>query len=181
MLLNELEKLIEQNTLVSISRDDVDAEQLTGHVIQVSERLIVMRLCTDEGKFDGFTLFPLDQITEVCWGNREHRCISVLVEEKVASIPKLNLSSFESALSDLGERFKALAFMENGNERKFYVASVTAIDGDWIKLECLGTKKTLSNLTKIISTTGFSRIEFDSPYIRNCVSLHLKKSQGELE
>jgi hypothetical protein len=38
-----------------------------------------MSLYDSTGGFDGFTIFETDQINEVCWGNREHKAIELLV------------------------------------------------------------------------------------------------------
>ncbi|MGB1270906.1 MAG: hypothetical protein ACPG5T_02405, partial [Endozoicomonas sp.] len=54
---------------------------------------------------------------------------------------------------------------------KFEAARLLDQDKDWLKLECYGTFKTLSNLTKMIRIDQVCRIEFGSCYFEDLAAL----------
>jgi len=62
--------------------------------------------------------------------------------------------------------------VENRDENRFAVAKLIRHDEEWLKLECYGTKKTLSKLTKLVQFDSVSRVDFDTPYFRKIVKLH---------
>ncbi len=173
MIVDEMRSLALENTLVTIERDNVSNDQITGVILQCNENFVLMRLYKDSGKFDCFSIFPTDQITEILWGNREHECISKLMKnETVPPDPIIELGTIDEILRQLAKNYPAVSLMENGNESSFDLAEIVNVDKKWIKLRCYGTTKTLSPLNKIISFDTFSRIEFDSPYANQIINLH---------
>ena len=162
-----------EKTVITVGRDEVCDEQVTGVLADVNEDFVLMKMVSDAGEFDGFTVFPIGQITEVIWGNREHRCIAELLKKKTTiSSPPITLDSIEGILAQLREEYDAVALMADGDETEFDVAQIITVDEDWVKIHCYGTTKTLSRIHKIVSIDSFSRIEFDTPYINKLLYLH---------
>jgi len=177
MIHNELKKLASENKLVSIEREDVDDGQITGVIIDTNDDYLMMRLHDDDGSVEGFTIFPVEQISEIVWGNREHDCIEEFMKNKsIPETPDIKLNGLSDILQQLSKKYDAVCLMENGNESSFDVASIIEVDDDWVKADCYGTTKTLSRMNKLISTKTFSRIEFDTQYVSRVVELHNRQS-----
>ena len=173
MIVAELQKLKEDKTLISIERSGVSDDELTGFVLHTDDNLVIMRMYSDDGDYEGMTVFPTSQITEVFWGNRTHLAIHHLIED-LKSWDELTIDSvgLGDVVEELCSRYEAVGLMENGDEDRFDVAKYVGQDEEWLKLECYGTKKTLSKLTKLVKLDSISRVEFDTPYIRKIMKLH---------
>ena len=173
MILDELKLLVSDKTLVTIEREDVSSDQITGVIVKFNEEFVLMCLHDDAGKFDGFSIFATSQISEILWGNREHECIAEFMKnETTQPDPEIDLSTMPDILVQLGKKYPAVSLMEDGDESSFDVAEIVKVDEKWVKLHCYGTLKTLSRLKKIVSVDTFSRIEFDSPYVKRILNLH---------
>ena len=172
MLLRELKTLKEKGCLVSVERSSFSDDDLTGKILDHSEGLVLMKLFYDSGEFDAYSLFPIDQISSLRWGNRALRSLDSLIEKNETVSPSLTLSSFEDALLQLKNDYDAICLMDSGDEVHFEVAQILEIDEPWIKAMCFGSKKTLSKQHSILRIDSFSRIEFGSKYIADTVKLH---------
>ena len=175
MLTTELKKLMLQSEIVSIERDCHD-EELTGILCDTNYHITSMHLYTNEGEYDGFTVFETNQITEVFWGNREHKAIDYLVKKNgVKKNPKLTAKEFHEIMIELNAHFSSLCFHPVNCEDKFDIAVIKKHDEEWLKLRTYGVKKSLSRLNKLILKETISRIVVDSPYQNQIVELHAAK------
>ena len=172
MIISELKKLKLQGELVSIERNCHD-EELTGLISLVNEEIIAMNIYTDDGDFEGFTVFETGQITEVFWGNREHKAISNLVSKSKIELPvELESEDFQGTISELSKKFGNLCIHEGGNEDKYEIAEIDSMDDEWLKIHTYGIKRSLSRMYKILLRDSVSRIVVNSPYQNKIVGLH---------
>ena len=175
MLIQEIKKLQLQRELVSIRRRCADEDQ-TGIFEFANEEIGILCLYSDEGKFEGYTFFFIEQIYELMWGNREHKSISSLIA-KSDDKPKLLLESdsFEGLLKEAAAKYSNLCIYHSDEEDSFDIAKIEGISSGWVKLLAYGPKKTLSQLNKLIEFENIMRITVDSPYQNNIVNLHNEK------
>jgi len=172
MLLRELHKLQLQQKLISIDRG-CHNEELTGFLVKATESYVLLQLFTDDGDYDGLSLFEIDQIEEVFWGNREHEAIAALIDKsKPANLPKLETESFTEAMRELIDKFSSVMVFTHHDEDNFSIAQVTEQDDEWLKLYTFGPKRSLSRLNQLVRKDNVSRLSVDSPYQRNIEALH---------
>jgi hypothetical protein len=175
MLATELKKLTLQSEIISIERDCHD-EELTGILCDTNFHVTTMHLYTNEGEYDGFTVFETNQITEVFWGNREHKAIAHLVKKNAAvKAPKLVAKEFPDIMIELGTKYSSLCFHPVNFEDKFDIGVIKKHDKEWLKIRTFGVKKSLSRLYKLLLKESISRIVVDSPYQNQIVELHATK------
>jgi len=175
MLLKELKKIILKKELITLRRSCAD-DDLTGTIIDANENIVIMCLWSDEGDFEGITVFEIDQIDEVLWGNREHQAITHLME-KAGSVPSFNLKSqdLESAIFELFSQYEYLCIYHESGEDSFDICSLVENDGVWLKILTYGPMRTLSRLNKLVKLEDFLRVTVDSPYQNGIVELHSTK------
>ena len=173
MIVKELKKLILQSELVSIERDCND-EDLRGIVAFVTVNLCGMHLFTDQGEYDGFTLFETTQIEEVYWGNREHKAIKACIPKDLIKYETPNITSnhFIDAILDLSQFSKSLCFYQYGDEDMFCIGEILDKDEEWLKLNAWGVKKSLSRKQILLKIGNISRVVANSPYQLQIVNLH---------
>lgn len=175
MIVAELKKLKLQEEMVSIRLESSD-EELTGIVEFVNDEVIALRLYTDDGLFDGFTLFEISQISEVLWGDRLHKSIALLTqkygEKKRLTVTGQTLLEIAVELSNIKS---SLYLYHNFNEDDLDLCKIISSDDEWLKLETFGTNDTLSKSTKLIQASSVLRITVDSPYQEKMVELHKSK------
>ncbi len=172
MLLTELQSLVESCELISIERDCHD-EELTGFIRYLSDSLVTMQLFDNEGNYEGFAAFEFSQISEVFWGNREHKAIRHLIDSKPA--PKevrLESTDFASAIQELNQQFPSLCLHSSNDEDRYEIAHIEASDEDWCKILAFSTMKSLSRTFKLIKRDVITRVVVDSPYQNAIVDLH---------
>lgn len=172
MLVQEIKKLQLKRELVSIRRNCADEDQ-TGIFEFVNDEVGVFSLYCDEGEFDGFTVFYIEQIYELMWGNMEHKSIASLIKNNGAK-PKLLLESttFESLFKEATEKYSSLCLYHDDEEGSFDIAKVEGVSDGWAKILTYGPKRSLSQLYKLIETENIMRFTVDSPYQNNIVHLH---------
>ncbi|BCD98104.1 hypothetical protein [Marinagarivorans cellulosilyticus] len=172
MLIQEIKKLQLQRELVSIRRSCADEDQ-TGVFEFANDEVGIFSLYSDEGAFEGYTFFHIEQIYELMWGNREHKSIASLIESG-SDKPKLLLESenFEDLFKEAAAKYNSLCIYHSDEEDSFDIAKVEGISDGWIKILTYGPKKTLSRLNKLIEAENIMRITVDSPYQNNIVNLH---------
>ena len=172
MLLSELTLLADSRELVSIERDCHD-EELTGFVCYLSDSLVTMQLFANDGNYQGFAAFEFDQISEVFWGNREHKAIRHLIDGRESpKQPQLESTDFASAIIELNQHYPSVCLHSSSDEDLYDIAHIEAIDERWCKLLTFSTMKSLSRTYKIIRTELITRIVVDSPYQNSIVELH---------
>lgn len=177
MLLQELKKLQLQKEIISIRRICGDEDQ-TGSVEWVNDDILVFCLYTDDGVFDGYSVFYTVQIEELMWGNREHQSIAQLVKLHGDKPPFLGRGTrFEELLMSLAKQYSSLAIFTD-DESSFDIATIEAVTEEWTKIKTFGPKKTLSPLFKLIKTDDIGRVDVDSPYQNNIVALHSTRITG---
>ena len=64
MLISELNKLKLEQELISVRRSCADEDQ-TGIIEFVNNEITILCMYTDDGEYDGYTLFYTEQIYEV--------------------------------------------------------------------------------------------------------------------
>ncbi len=172
MLIKELKKLKLQSEVISIERS-CHAEELTGRLCDINEHIISMFLLTDEGNFDGFTVFPIDQVIEVYWGNREHQAIAQLMSNTAIPVnTEIKANQFRSIILELNKSHNSICFHESNNEDSFDMGAIEDYDDTWMKLHTFSNKKTLSRMHKLILWEDISRVVVNSPYQNKIVTLH---------
>jgi hypothetical protein len=172
MIIPELKKLKLQEELISINRD-CGEDDLTGIVEFVTDDVIALRLYTEDGLFDGFTLFEISQITEVIWGDREHKAIALLTQ-KYGEKRRLTVTSttlLEIAI-ELSSVKSSIYLFHSFNEDNLDLCKIISSDDEWLKLDIFGTSDTLSKSKKLIQTSSILRVTVDSPYQDKMVELH---------
>lgn len=176
MIISELKKIILQSELVSIERDCHD-EELTGFVCEANENIVVMKLFTDDGDYDGFTVFETSQINEIYWGNREHKAIAHLVSKNETrnSIPKFKKEEFKDIIIEAGKSYENICIYLAGSEENFDIAQILESDNVWVKIHTYGVKSSLSRKYKMQLVDDISRIVIGSPYQNKIVSLYDEK------
>ena len=176
MLLKELKKNAKNHTFVNIERKSINDDELYGYILDVSEVYILLEVYTDTGIFNGYTVFGIEQISAVSWGTRFHESITILIDKNIERpIPNLQLTTFEDIINQLNQEYEAIAFLEYEDEDEFEIAKALSLEGDWMKLACLGNQSTLSKYTKMVNVKNCSRVEFARPYIDSIISLHKRK------
>lgn len=174
MLLSELQKLAEEGELVSIERDCHD-EELTGLISDLSDSLVAMQLFANEGEYQGFAVFEFDQISEVFWGNREHKAIRHLVDAR--QIPKrieFKSTDFVSVMAELNQNHTSLCLHLANDEDRYDIAHIESFDENWSKILTYSPMRSLSRTYKMIRTDLITRIVVDSPYQKSIVELHAR-------
>jgi len=63
-----LERLKTERVLVDVRRDDLDAGDLRGFVVGVSDELALIAVVSDHVRRDGFTILRRSDITFLRWG-----------------------------------------------------------------------------------------------------------------
>lgn len=175
MIIPELKKLKLQEELISIKRD-CSEDDLIGVVEFVTDEVLALRLYTEDGMFDGFTLFEIDQITEVLWGDREHKAIALLTQ-KYGEKRRLTVTgqSLVEIAIELSRIKSSIYLYHNYNEDNLDLCKIISSDEEWLKLETFGTIDTLSKSTKLIQTASVFRVTVDSPYQDKIIELHQGK------
>ena len=174
MLLKTLTQLQLQKKLISIDRD-CHNEELTGHLVTFNTEFVLFKEITEDGRYDGFSLFETDQIEQLFWGNREHDAIAALIPEgEKVKTPKLTANTFEEAIIELNALYSSLCIFEHHDEDSFAVANITEYDHEWLSLKTYGPKRSLSAMEKLIKLENVSRVSVDSLYQNNIVALHDK-------
>jgi hypothetical protein len=175
MIVAELKKLKLQEEMISIKLESSD-DELTGIVEFVNDEVIALRLYTDDGLFDGFTLFEISQISEVLWGDRMHKSIALLTqkygEKKRLTVTGQTLLEIAVELSNIKS---SLYLYHSFNEDNLDLCKIISSDEEWLKLDSFGTNDTLSKSTKLIQTSSILRVTVDSPYQDKMVELHKSK------
>jgi len=175
MIIPELKKLKLQEELVSIKRDCSD-DNLTGFVEFVTDEVLALRLYTEDGLFDGFTVFEISQITEVIWGDREHKAMALLTqkygEKRRLTVTGQSLIEIAVELSNIKS---SIYLYQDYNEDNLDLCKILSSDEEWLKLETFGTIDTLSKSTKLIHTSSVCRVTIDSPYQDKIIELHQSK------
>jgi len=145
----------------------------SGFVLRADNNLVMMRMYSDDGEYEGMTVFPTSQISKLFWGNRTHLAIIHLIEDEVLQDEsKIESVGLGDVVEELCRKYDCAGLVENRDENRFAVAKLIRHDEEWLKLECYGTKKTLSKLTKLVQFDSVSRVDFDTPYFRKIVKLH---------
>jgi hypothetical protein len=172
MIIAELKKLKLQEEMISIKRDSSD-DDLTGIVEFVTDEVMALRLYTDEGLFDGFTLFEISQITEVLWGDREHKAIALLTQ-KYGEKRRLTVTgqTLVEIAVELSKIKSSIYLYHSYNEDNLDLGKIISNDDEWLKLDTFGTIDTLSKSTKLIQVSSVVRVTVDSPYQDKLVELH---------
>jgi hypothetical protein len=172
MIIPELKKLKLQEELISIKRD-CSEDDLIGVVEFVTDEVLALRLYTEDGLFDGFTLFEIDQITEVLWGDREHKAIALLTQ-KYGEKRRLTVTgqSLVEIAIELSRIKSSIYLYHNYNEDNLDLCKIISGDEEWLKLETFGTIDTLSKSTKLIQTASVFRVTVDSPYQDKIIELY---------
>ena len=178
MLVNELESLKSAGELVSLYLHG-DEEPLLGIVHTINNRVTAMVLFSENGEYEGWTLFETANITGMLWGNREHRAIGRLIDtsyERV--IPVKGKASFSHSLIELGARLECIGIFTcaEGEGGGFDMGRIVDYDGHWLKVHIYGGKDTLSTGWKIMPREDVLRIEIDTPYMNKVVLLHRDNS-----
>ncbi|MDG9669200.1 hypothetical protein ONV78_15770 [Hahella sp. CR1] len=172
MLIKELNALKENQELVSIERNCHD-EELTGFIHTATEGVIIMSLFSNDGDYEGIAIFETEQISEVYWGNREHKAITSLIDaSQEINFPVVEGKIFPDILIELNSAYESLCLYQSHSEGQFNVGKILDHDKDWLKLHAFAGKKTLSPLNKLIPMDDISRIVIDSPYQKKIVNLH---------
>lgn len=172
MLLKELRTLKIGRMLVSIERD-CNNEEITGFILDVSDDLLAMSLYTESGSFDGYSVFPVSQIDEVFWGNREHNAIRASISEVQSSLPlKLSSKKFRDLIIEINDLYDSICIYSHHDEKNFDIAKIESHDKEWLKIQTFGPKRTLSRMSKIKRFDSISRIDVDGPYQNKIVELH---------
>ena len=172
MLISELKQLQLKSETISIERD-CSEDELTGLIALVTENIVAMHLYTDNGNYDGFTVFKTEQITEVFWGNREHRAIAHLITQAPSqSAPTIKSSSFRDIVIELDAKFESMCFYTNAGEDAFSIGRIEKFDETWMKVKTFGVKNTLSQKFVIFLRDTLTRIDVNSPYQNKMVDLH---------
>jgi hypothetical protein len=173
MIVTELLKHQADQTLVSVERSDVSDDEIRGFILRADDDLVVMSMYSSDGEYEGLTLFPTSQITEVAWGNRELKAIRHLIVDDVQNnTPYIEGIELGEIIEELSRKYECVALMENGDESYFDVARLASYDQEWLKLECYGNKRTLSKYTKLTRVDNISRVEFDTIYVQRILRLH---------
>jgi hypothetical protein len=172
MIISELKKLKLQEELITIKRD-CSEEHLTGYVEFVNEEVLALRLYTEEGLFDGNTIFEIHQISEIVWGDREHKAIASLIQ-KYGEKRRLSVTgeSLVEIAVELSKVKTSLYLYHDFNEENLDLCKIISSDEEWLKLDVFGTSDTLCKSTKLIQSTSLIRITVDSPYQDKMVELH---------
>ncbi len=180
MLVQQLKKLKLKNELVTVIRGYADGD-LTGTIEGINDEVLTLCQYTDEGVFDGYTCFFLDQVDEVIWGNREHQAISVLIDE-TQNKPKYRLTakSFKELLIEANATYDSVGIYNETVDDQFDIAQIEAFSESWLKYTAFGPKRTLSKLHKLVKADDVSRIEVDAPYQNNIMKLHQKTAEQSL-
>ncbi len=182
MLYRELDKCHLEHTILSIEREDITGSELTGTVEFLNSEVVLMAQYTNEGGYDGLTFFPLEQITEIYWGNRFHESIAKLVRKnrrRADKLPPFYLESFPQGVIELGQIYGHLAiFSENFSETGFDIGQIMDSDHEWIKIQGVGNMSSLSTVSKLIKLENVTRVEVDTPYLNNLLFLQKEKSAG---
>lgn len=175
MIIPELKKLKLQEELVSIKRDSSE-DDLIGVVEFVTDEVLALRLYTEDGLFDGFTIFEISQITEVIWGDREHKSIARLTqkygEKRRLTVTAETLVEIAVELSGIKS---SIYLYHDFNEDNLDLCKIISSDEEWLKLDVFGTSDTLSKSTKLIQASSVLRVTVDSPYQDKLVELHQSK------
>ncbi|WP_281649241.1 hypothetical protein [Parendozoicomonas sp. Alg238-R29] len=179
MLVKELESLKAAGELITLHLEG-DEEALTGIVHTVNNRVTAMILFSDNGDYEGWTLLDTSSVTDLFWGNREHRAIARLIDTSFERVlPMKSRMSFDHSVVELGCRLECIGMFtcaDEGDEH-FTMGRVLEYDGHWLKVQTLGAKDTLSLGWKMIPRENVVRIEVDSPYMNRLLMLH--KAAGE--
>jgi hypothetical protein len=177
MIVKKINQLKNKKELISIERRSVTDEEIMGYVQFNNSEVIVVRTFTNEGYFDGFSLFEIDQINEIFWGNREHKSINNLIKENKEKRPEypsnFSFENFKDGLIAIASYYDFIEiFCENFSARNFDIAKILEHDEEWLKLDCLGNKNTLSKMKRLLKIENITRIDFDTPYTKNIMKLH---------
>ncbi len=171
MLISELKQLQLRSETITIERDCSD-DCLLGLISQVGGDFTAMHLFTDEGLYNGFSLFEIDQITQVYWGNREHSAIAHQISKaEPVTTPKIYSQTFQDAVIELDKAFDSTCFFEDG-ENGFDVGKIEKYDDEWIKIQTFSNKKSLSPLKMLILREEITQVVVNSPYQNQLVELH---------
>ena len=173
MLVKELELLKSAGELISLYLHGSD-EPLMGIVHTVNSRVTAMILFSENGDYEGWTLFETANITGMQWGDREHRAISRLVDTSFERVlPVKGKMSFGHSLVELGSRLECVGiFTCDEGDGGFTMGRVMDYDGQWLKVQTYGAKDTLSSGWKMIPREDVLRIEIDTPYMNRIILLH---------
>ncbi|MTI13146.1 hypothetical protein [Sansalvadorimonas verongulae] len=146
-----------------------------GIVHTVNNRVTAMVLFSENGEYEGWTLFETASITGILWGNREHRAITRLIDTSYDRVlPVKGKATFAHSLVELGTRLECIGIFtctEDG-EDKFDIVRIVDYDNHWLKVQIFGSKDTLSTGWKMIPREDVLRIEIDNPYMNRVVLLH---------
>ncbi|MBV1928845.1 MAG: hypothetical protein KUG81_04970 [Gammaproteobacteria bacterium] len=172
MLLTQLKELQLQSELISVNRSCHD-EELTGIVCGADDNITSMHLYDNDGVYDGFTIFETYQVEEIFWGNREHKAISYLIEDKKKLYtPKLESKEFKEAIIELNSHFSSISFYASNDEDNFHMGKIESHDGTWLKINTFAIKNSLSPMKRLMQWESISRVDVNSPYQNKIVDLH---------
>ena len=172
MLVSELRELKRQSKLVSVERNCHD-EELTGVICHIDDSVIAMHLYDDNGEYEGFTVFETEQVTEVYWGNREHRAIHYLASYNLpVETPTFKNETFQDIILELNSSCTSVCLHTSDSENEFDIVKILKSDEDWFKVQSFAIKKSLSPLVKLIARENITRVVVNSPYQTKIVELH---------
>lgn len=172
MLIQELKKLTLKSEVISLERN-CHNQALTGVLTSINERTTGMQLYTEEGDYEGYTLFETVQITDVCWGNREHQALGYLIEQQDTPCPPtFSSKSFQERILELGQKYASVCFHEAGYEESFILGEIEKCDPQWLKIHAYGITHSLSRMYRMVLRQEISRVVVDSPYQHKILHLH---------
>ena len=155
-----------------------DEEPLTGIIHTANNRVTAMILFNDNGEYEGWTVFETENVTQLVWGNREHRALSQLIDTSLQRVlPLKGKMSFTQNMVELGSRLECIAlYIQGENGDSYEIVKVTGFDVRWLKIHTFGSKETLSKGWKLIPRDDVIRIEVDTPYMNRMLLLHREEA-----
>ncbi len=171
ILVKELKELQLKSEVAGIARDCSDNIHY-GYICKVGNDYAAMHLYMSDGTYGGISVFKLEQITEVLWGNRNAKARAhINLKTSQPETPSFKANGFNDLILEFNEKYSSLEIYSD-NDEDFHVGKVISHDDDWIKITTIGEKSSLSQGYALLERDSILRIMVNSPYQTGIMELH---------
>jgi len=167
---NKLEKHLKTRKKIRLERRYPSNRNLNGYLLDISDVLGLMH-CFDDFEPDGYTVFRVNDVTDVRSGKYERHWDRMLAGEDLLDGLKfdlrIDLTSMQSAIESIARECERLIIeCEDRNEdvEDFYIGQVVSIGGESVQFDHFDGLGRWEESAASIPLEEITLLQFETPY-----------------
>ena len=164
------DRLIADHSLVSLFRDNLTDEYVTGYLQKYNNDFVYMNLIGEDGVSDGVCTVWAYDVTRIRWDGNRLFSISRLVErnETDTIARETNLSSIKSVIEATQLSYGYVGLLtERIDPEVLYVGAVKEIDHDHVLIQEFGTKSSRSSRSMLLNLEDVTCVQAGERYLED--------------